>query len=186
MTWPLGFFNPVFAEAKLETLEAHTCGSWCYSGFNDLEPLHMKEVPLALQPGSLQLRNIGLVRPCLRPLDVQSFVRAYPQLKKSIFSSGDPDTDLYTISPALLNDVLELTKESLEELHLEIDCGELAEQFGPGVEDDFIHSLVHFKNLKVLSTPAEMWSGHQTDIDVFFTKWGLEEEERLYLTLDCH
>jgi hypothetical protein len=45
---------------------------------------------------------------------------------------------------ALLIEVLDSAKESLEELHLEIDCGELAEQLEPDVEDEFVHSLVHF------------------------------------------
>ena len=94
-------------------------------------------------------------------------------------SSGDPDTEPYTISPAFLIEVLDSAKESLEELHLEIDCGELAEQFEPGVEDDFIDSIVHFESLRVLSTPAEMWSGHLTDIDAFFAERSLEEEDRL-------
>ncbi|KAF3044477.1 hypothetical protein E8E11_000738 [Didymella keratinophila] len=125
-TWPLGFFNPVFAEAKLETFEAHTCSFWNYA-----------------------------------------------------FSSGDPNTDPYIITPVLLIEVLESAKESLEELQFEIYCGELAERFEPSVEDDFIHSLVQFKNLKILSTPAEMWSGHLTGNDALFAERSSKKEERL-------
>ena len=78
ITWPLGFFHPLFAEAKLETFEAHTCSSWYYSDVDDEEPLYMNEVPLAWQPGSLQLRNIELVRSCLRPMDMECLVKACP------------------------------------------------------------------------------------------------------------
>jgi hypothetical protein len=180
LTWPVGFFNSVLAEAKLEIFEANTCSSWFYQDIDEtMDPLHMMEVPITLQPGSLQLGKLELVRACLRPTDMECLVKACPHLKKFTFSSGNPDTDPYTISPALLIDILGSVQESLEELCLEIDCAGLAEQFDPDVEDDFIHSLVDFKSLKMLSTPAEMWSGHETDLDAWYAEETLENRERI-------
>ncbi|KAJ4379545.1 hypothetical protein N0V86_004726 [Didymella sp. IMI 355093] len=180
LTWPVGFFNSVLVEAQLKIFEANTCSSWFYQDIDETkEPLHMMEVPITLQPGSLQLGKLELVRACLRPTDMECLVKACPHLKKFTFSSGDPETEPYTISPALLIDILGSVQESLEELCLEIDCAGLAEQFDPDVEDDFIHSLVNFKSLKMLSTPAEMWSGHETDLDAWYAEETLEDRERI-------
>ena len=54
LTWPVGFFNSVLAEAKLEILKANTCSSWFYRDADEmLYPLHMVNLSIALQPGSL-------------------------------------------------------------------------------------------------------------------------------------
>lgn len=180
LTRPVGFFTSVLAEAKLETFEADNCSSWYYQDIEEImDPLHLVEVPIALQPGSLPLGNLELIRACLRPIDMECLVKACPRLRRFTFSSGNPDTDPYTMSPALLVDILDSAKNSLEESCLEIDCAGLAEQFGPDVEDDFIHSLVEFKNLKMLSTPAEMWSGHEKDLDSWYAERTQEDKARI-------
>ena len=79
----------------------------------------------------------------------------------------------------MMIDILHPLQDTLEELCLEIDTFGLEELLDKDGNSDFIQSLTHFKNLKLLSTSAEMWRGYESDLDAWHTGDELKDDQRL-------
>lgn len=168
--FPIFTFNPLLAQGGLNTFEAQNGSSWL-SDLDDLGSVQLQGPPLTCLSNSLQLKKLELVHCCLHPSDLRCLVKASPSLINFYYTTGDAETGPYTLSPALMIQILGPLKDTLEELCLEMDTSELdADEDGVS---GLIESLTHFTALRLLSTSAEMWRGWEIDVDTY------EEEEEL-------
>jgi hypothetical protein len=91
LTWPVGFFNSMLAEGKVETLEACLCSSW-YRDLDDVKPVHTKSVPVTPKPNFMQLKKLELLSSCLKSTDLICSVKTCPSLTTIVYLNGDAET----------------------------------------------------------------------------------------------